>query len=422
MEEFESMDSLKQISKELGIPRYKEQINYIQNEYLAPYAVREPRENSRRFREPQYNLETRSEFQRDRDRIIHSKAFRRLLYKTQVFVNHEGDHYRTRMTHSLEVSQIARGVARSLGVNEDLTEAIALGHDLGHTPFGHAVERLLADLLKNEYGFYHNEQSVRIVDCIETKQGIDPKYGLNLTWEVREGILKHNEDRTKGIYMSLEPDKPSSIEGQIVGLIDTVAYVCHDLEDGISAGLVGEKIEYGLLTKKALDELWEMFDARIESGISSIINRLVTDIVETSCNTLLSNNIDSVEKVRGFNKKIITLGKYREPFSRLKKFVLDFVYSSPMTTIMDVKAEKFIKEIYDSYWKNPKQLPHNEYKKFIDASSENFDKAKERGGNIYVYDGYKTTPARVLCDYIASMTDRFALETYDKLFNPHIKI
>lgn len=189
------------IYSELGTPpRYRDKIEALQDLYLAPYATKRPKEGSRRnSSEKNTNFQTRSEFQRDRDRIIHSSAFRRLMYKTQVFVNHEGDYYRTRMTHSLEVSQIARGIARSLGLNEDLTEAIALGHDLGHTPFGHAVEELLSELLKNEKGFFHNEHSVRVVDIIEQKPGTD-NCGLNLTWEVREGILKHTKDRTQGVY------------------------------------------------------------------------------------------------------------------------------------------------------------------------------------------------------------------------------
>ncbi len=332
------------------------------------------------------------------------------------------------MTHSLEVSQIARGIARSLGANEDLTEAVSLGHDLGHTPFGHAVERLLAGLLKNEHGFFHNEQSVRSVDIVETKLGLDPKYGLNLTWEVREGILKHNEDRTDGIYMSLEPEKPGSIEAQIVSLVDTVAYVCHDLEDGKNAGLIDEVIDSGLLEKKDLADLWGMFDAKYENGVSSVINKLVKDIVDSSWKALLCNNIDSLDKVRthkesSTNNKIIRLEQYKDSFKKLKDFVKQYIYRSPMTTIMDVKAEKFIKEIYESYWKYPKQLPNEIYKKFIDASTEyNINGQKQGDLGIYLYDGYKTTSARVLCDFIASMTDRYALETYDRLFNPHMKI
>jgi len=421
------LDTLSKIEKECGYPRYKAQIEQHQIQYLAPFATKVPKEGSRRFEEPAYNYETRSEFQRDRDRIIHSKAFRRLLYKTQVFVNHEGDHYRTRMTHSLEVAQIARGIARSLGVNEDLVEAIALGHDLGHTPFGHAVESLLSELLKDEQRFYHNEQSVRIVDQIEVKRGLDQKFGLNLTWEVREGILKHNDDRTPGIYKSLEPDKPSGIEGQIVALVDTVAYLCHDLEDGIEAGLFDDAIRHGLLNKRDIDELWDLFDARPENGVSSIINRLVKDIVDSTWHVLRDNNIDSTEKVRAFrdnetNNRVVRVGKYSESFKKLRKFVGKYVYGNTMTAIMDTKAKKFIREIYESYMNNPKQLPGDVYKSFIDVSKANNSESKAAGTWDDFNDGYRLTPARVLCDFIASMTDRYALETYDRLFDPHIKI
>ncbi|HYE81337.1 MAG TPA: dNTP triphosphohydrolase [Clostridia bacterium] len=418
------------IYKELGTPpRYKDKIQAIQDLYLAPYATKLPKEGSRRnSNEKNSNFETRSDFQRDRDRIIHSSAFRRLMYKTQVFVNHEGDFYRTRMTHSLEVSQIARGIARSLGLNEDLTEAIALGHDLGHTPFGHAVEELLSDQLKNEHGFFHNENSVRVVDIIEQKYGTD-NCGLNLTWEVREGILKHTKDHTEGIYEELKPGGPSSLEGQVVALSDTLAYVCHDLDDGINAKLIKESIDEGLLTQGCFDELvYESFGLKPGSGISALINTLIMDLVESSWNTIDTNNITTLEQVRGFTggnvqgNRIIRLGKHEKAFGRLKKFVTEFVYNSPMTTIMDVKARKIVSEIYNTFWSDPKQMPVRIYKKFIDASRtprEGFESCTDSG---WEYGGYVTTPARVLCDYIAEMTDRSALETYDKLFGPFTKI
>ncbi len=407
-----------QIYREIGPqPRYKDKIQAIQDLYLAPYATKLPKEGSRRnSSEMNANFEARSDFQRDRDRIIHSSAFRRLMYKTQVFVNHEGDFYRTRMTHSLEVSQIARGIARSLGLNEDLTEAIALGHDLGHTPFGHAVEELLSERLKNEHGFFHNENSVRVVDIIEQKSGTD-NCGLNLTWEVREGILKHTKDHTVGIYEDLKPTQPSSLEGQVVALSDTIAYVCHDLDDGINVRLIKESIDEGLLTQKAFDELvYENFGLKPGIGISPLINALVLDLVESSWNVLEVNNITTLSQVRSFTdrsvqgNKIIRLGKHEKAFRALKSFVTEFVYNSPMTTIMDVKAKKIVSEIYNTFWDNPKQMPSRIYKKFIDASG------------TPGYDGYMTTPARVLCDYIAEMTDRSALETYDKLFGPFTKI
>lgn len=419
-----------QIHKELGTqPRYKDKIQAIQDLYLAPYATKRPKEGSRRnSNERNSNFEARSDFQRDRDRIIHSSAFRRLMYKTQVFVNHEGDYYRTRMTHSLEVSQIARGIARSLGLNEDLTEAVALGHDLGHTPFGHAVEELLSDLLKNEHGFFHNEHSVRVVDIIEQKAGTD-NCGLNLTWEVREGILKHTKDHTEGIYEDLKPLEPSSLEGQIVALSDTIAYVCHDLDDGINVRLIKESIDEGLLTQKDFDELvYGNFSLRPGSGISALINALVLDLVESSWRVIDTNNINSLEQVRSFTdrtvqgNKIIRLGKHDKAFRALKKFVTEYIYNSPMTTIMDVKAKKIVSEIYGTFWDNPKQLPSRIYKKFIDASGTSRAGFEGTSSVAPGYDGYVTTPARILCDYIAEMTDRSALETYDKLFGPFTKI
>ncbi len=407
-----------QIYREIGPqPRYKDKIQAIQDLYLAPYATKRPKEGSRRNNnEKNSNFEARSDFQRDRDRIIHSSAFRRLMYKTQVFVNHEGDFYRTRMTHSLEVSQIARGITRSLGLNEDLTEAIALGHDLGHTPFGHAVEELLSELLKNEHGFFHNEHSVRVVDVIEQKPGTD-NCGLNLTWEVREGILKHTNDHTEGICEDLKPLEPASLEGQIVAISDTMAYVCHDLDDGINVKLIKESIDEGLLTQKAFDELvYENFGLNPGSGISALINALVLDLVESSWSVIDVNNITTLEQVRSFKdrsvtgNKIIRLGKHEKAFRSLKQFVAEYVYNSPMTTIMDVKAKKIVSEIYNTFWNNPRQMPSRIYKKFIDAS------------RTPEYGGYVNTPARVLCDYIAEMTDRSALETYDKLFGPFTKI
>ncbi len=402
----------------MDLPRYKEEIENVQGMFLAPFATKKPERNSRLNEEyPDTNVETRSAFQRDRDRIIHSKAFRRLMYKTQVFVNHEGDHYRTRMTHSVEVSQIARGIARSLAVNEDLVEAIALGHDLGHTPFGHAVEELLAKKLSDEDGFYHNEQSVRVVDILEerhTANGIVS--GLNLTKEVREGILKHTSDRTEGIYPSLLPNSPSCIEGQIVAIADTIAYICHDLDDGINAGLINRSD--GIIQEQELEALWAQFDIKYDGSVRTIINHLVTDLVETSLGVIIDYNIDSLEKVRGYveqdgTRNIIRLGRYHKAFKALKTFVVNHIYKNSVTNIMDVKAQASIEKIYDTYTDKPEQLPRQIYKKFIMSSNTNTPNG---------YDGYATTPARVLCDYIALMTDRYALETYDKLFNPHTKI
>ncbi|MEG6616636.1 dNTP triphosphohydrolase [Peptococcaceae bacterium 1198_IL3148] len=390
-------------------PKFRDEIEIDQRTLLAPYAVLSPKEGSRLYDEPVINTPTRTEFQRDRDRIIHSKAFRRLMYKTQVFVNHEGDHFRTRLTHSLEVAQIARGIARSLHVNEDLTEAIALGHDLGHTPFGHAVESYLNDQLKNEGGFLHNQNSVRVVELLEEKKGLPFGYGLNLTSEVREGILKHTKDTTK-IYTSLEPEKPGSIEGQIVYFADKIAYITHDLEDGINSGILRDLIESGLLTPKDIDSLWDMFNADQNWGVSSIINKLVVDLVEGTIEHLAELDPKSPEDIRNLNHDVLRLKNYKTQYDTMKQFVEKYIYGSPLAEIMDSKAKRIINRLYRSFSQNPKQLPYDVYAKFCNP-------------DIYPRrDGYYTTPNRILCDFLASMTDRYAILMYSKIFTPTERI
>lgn len=390
-------------------PRYKEEIQVDQKTKLAKYAVIGPKDKSRIYEEDSSNIATRGEFQRDRDRIIHSKAFRRLLYKTQVFVNHEGDHFRTRLTHSLEVSQISRGIARSLNVNEDLAEAIALGHDLGHTPFGHAVESLLEEFLHNEGGFLHNQQSVRVVELLEEKIGIPFGFGLNLTSEVREGIFKHTNDKS-GIFESLEPEKPCHIEGQIVHFSDKIAYITHDFEDGLNSGIFDELIKNGLISREEIDNIWEMFGADPKWGISSLINRLVVDFVEGSIEKLTELNPQSVEEVKNYKQKILCFKNHESNYNYFKKFVEKHVYGSPLASVMDTKAKRIVHRIYNAYSKNPEQLPYDIYAKF--KHPEKYPKR----------DGYYTTPYRILCDFIAGMTDRYAILTYNKLFNPSERI
>ncbi len=405
--------------KDFSRPRYKDEIESIQSEFFAPYAT--IKSVGRRYKEEIYKKETRSEFQRDKDRIIHSKAFRRLLYKTQVFVNHEGDHYRTRATHSMEVAQMARSIARCLGLNEDLAEAISLAHDLGHTPFGHAVEDLLSKDLKEEGGFFHNEHGVRVVDVLEHKPGYPGEdFGLNLTWEVREGILKHTGD-SSGIYKSLNPNQPGSLESQVVAYADKIAYVCHDLEDAISAGIIHQLEENQLVEKGWLEKFWVDFDVEqyhVEKGVSPLIGNLNRILIEETLKVVEKYNIDSVDKVRSFisnpesNNKIVTLGPYENKFSELKRFVYAYIYGSPVVSIMDVKAVRIVKKILQTYKRNPEQLPYeifSLYKKAVES-------------DMQYGDGHKTTPKRVIYDYIASMTDRYAIEEYDRLFNPHSKI
>lgn len=412
------------------LPLSKEKMEQRYTAALASFAVKFPREHSREHIETAREEENRSEFQRDRDRIIHSKAFRRLMYKTQVFVNHEGDHYRTRLTHTLEVAQFARGICKSLALNEELAEAIALGHDLGHTPFGHAVERYLSTKLE-EQGlgkFFHNEQSVRIVDSLEKR--CKEYNGLNLTCEVREGILKHNSSKDRsGIYHKLDFDKVcSTLEGQIVNKVDTIAYICHDLQDGIMSGLVEDAIhknpDFALKMTELKEVIAQLLGGRTEEidftrysdtyFVTSLIHKLIMKITENSVVRLKTYSIHTCEDVREKamqNIEIITFDNHTlEAFQRLKQIIYTSIYGLHTIKTMDEKAVKVISDIYEGLAGNPKLLPPDWYYRYLNCKA---DKA---------YDGAPEDKLRVICDYIATMTDRFALDEHERLFNPRIKI
>lgn len=416
---------------EIKIPREKNAIDEAYGSLLAPYAVKVPKEESRKYPEKIREVENRSDFQRDRDRIIHSKAFRRLMYKTQVFVNHESDHFRTRLTHTLEVAQIARGVCRSLGLNEDLAEAIALGHDLGHTPFGHAVERYLNKEMekRNMRGFFHNEQSVRVVDLLEKR--CSEYHGLNLTYEVREGILKHNKDTT-GVYKSLCcGDVCSTLEGQVVGLVDTVAYICHDLQDGIVSGLVENSMKHNndfleiiIMMKKNVADMIKSNTDKLDFTKSSdtyfidgLIHYFVMNITEQSATNITEWGIKTCDDVISKAKngiKIIDLSKDgNNHFKKLKKAVYESVYCINTIKIMDSKAVTVASDLFNAFQNAPELLPPEELYKYLHYNE--IIKVQE-------YDGYRTNELRVICDYIAGMTDRFALEEHDRITNPRIKI
>lgn len=395
---------------------------------LAPYATQYARENSREFEEASRNEENRSDFQRDRDRIIHSKAFRRLMYKTQVFVNHESDHFRTRLTHSLEVAQFARGISKSLGLNEELAEAIALGHDLGHTPFGHAVEKLLSNRLQEAGGFFHNEQSVRIVDFLETRC---PDYrGLNLTYEVREGILKHNsvKDRS-GIYKNLNFDKVCfTLEGQIVNKVDTIAYICHDLQDGIESGLVEQAMSRNQTFHEKMKELKDLIAEILQCKtqaldfskysetyfITNLIHKFIMEMTNHSVYNLNKYGIETLEDVRKMaeqNSSIIEFEKEtQERFSAIKHIVYTQIYNLNTIQAMDEKAVLVVKDLMDKFESKPELLPPEWYYRYENILNEK------------AYFGATNSKIRVICDYISTMTDRSALEEHEILFNPRIKI
>jgi dGTPase len=345
----------------------------------------------------------RTEFQRDRERIIHSRAFRRLEYKTQVFINHEGDHYRTRLTHTIEVAQISRTIARALRLNEDLAESIALAHDLGHTPFGHAGERELDQLLKEHGGFEHNRQSLRVVDVLEKNySGFD---GLNLTWETREGIVKHSSPYDHPGTELFAPQEQPSLEAQIIDLADEIAYNNHDLDDGISSGLIHIDEVTGLhIWHIARDRFGEKSPGDVKlmvrGIIRNIINLLVSDLLETTQIAARTMGVTSYDQVRSAGKKIVGISAHvAEANGELKAFLRSRLYQHYKVARMTMKAQKVVRELFTIYTGHPDTLP-GDYQERIR------------------HDGV----IRTASDYIAGMTDRFALEEHNKLTDPMIRV
>jgi len=361
---------------------------------LAPFASFSCKSKGRQYKEKEH--EYRTAFQRDRDRVIHSTAFRRLGYKTQVFVNHEGDHYRTRLTHSIEVAQISKTLARILSVNEDLAETVALAHDLGHGPFGHATETALSKLMKNHGGFDHNEQSVRVVEVLEDRY---PAFlGLNLTWEVLNGMRKHDKAR-KG--------KALSLEGQIADAADDIAYNAHDLDDGLRAGFFTEK------DLSAHVPFWKEIYTRIEKqhkkgsiyhkrlmAIRVIINWQVDEMVKNTRKNLKKHHIETYEDVMKCKAQLVCFNEtMKRKMLGVRQFLNDQLYHHYRVARMTDKAQRFIEEIFRVYEKSPKTLPTHFY------------------GQIK-----KTGLYRAICDYIAGMTDRYALDEYRRLFAPYERV
>jgi len=378
----------------------QEKIREYEDLILAPYAAKSEESRGRAYSEEEHPY--RSNYQRDRDRVVHSAAFRRLEYKTQVFVNHEGDYYRTRLTHTLEVAQIARTIASALRLNVDLTEAIALAHDLGHTAFGHSGEEALNELMSKDGGFNHNQHGLRVVDYLEDKYPDFP--GLNLTWEVREGIIKHSTVFDVAAKVKeFSKYASASLETQVVDIADEIAYDNHDLDDGLTSGLIREADLSGLA-------IWRDIDKNISKRyrdispkkrryliIRSLINLQVTDLIRQTEDSVSKLKLKSSEDARKINKKIVTFSpnmlKLREP---LRAFLMEGLYHHYRVVRMSIKAKRFIQELFKVYVNNPKQLP-------LDVQ-EKMPK-----------DGIK----RAVCDYIASMTDRYALDEYKKLFTPY---
>ncbi len=376
---------------------------------LAPYAADPARSRGRRHREPPPG--TRTQYQRDRDRIIHSSAFRRLEYKTQVFVNHEGDLFRTRLTHSLEVAQIARTLARNLSLNEDLCEAIALAHDLGHTPFGHAGQDALNECMRLFGGFEHNAQSLRVVDELEDKYA--SFRGLNLTFETREGILKHcslRRARELGeIGQRFLKKRQPGLEAQLANLADEIAYSNHDIDDGLRARLISfEQLEQVPLVQRHLREANKAYrdlspKQRRHETIRRLINTLVTDLTVTSRANLLRSAPQSIDQVRLLKKPLIAFSaELRAQATGLNQFLREHLYRHHQVYRMTVKAQQVLQELFAAFFDKPRLMPPEDFEAAVAA--------EKTGG--------EAGRARIVADFIAGMTDRYALDEHERLFDP----
>jgi dGTPase len=369
---------------------------------LAPYAANEAQSPGRRYDE--HAAKYRSEYQRDRDRIIHSTAFRRLVYKTQVFVNHEGDLYRTRLTHSLEVSQIGRSVATALSLNEALTEAICLAHDLGHTPFGHAGQDALNDCMREYGGFEHNLQSLRVVDELEAKYAEFP--GLNLMFETREGILKHcskaNARQLGDVGQRFLDREQPSLEAQIADISDAIAYNNHDVDDGLRAGLLSlEQMRAQPLFAAGYDDVQrrypELDDRRIiYETIRRMIGTVVTDLIENTRANIDGVAPASVEDVRKAGRVLVAFSdEIRDQHVSLKRFLQQHLYSHEKKLEMTRRAQRIVRELFELYSGDTTLLPSE----FAVRAAET-----DQAGR-----------ARVVADYVAGMTDRYAIAEHERL-------
>ncbi len=360
---------------------------------------------------PEEESPHRNPYQRDRDRIIHSTAFRRLEYKTQVFVNHEGDHYRTRLTHSIEVAQIARSICRAMRLQEDLAEAVALAHDLGHTPFGHSGQDALDAVMRDYGGFEHNRQSLRIVESLERKYAAFP--GLNLSYETREGIVKHHSPFDMPRNHDLDHyhlQEQASLEAQIGNLADEIAYNNHDIDDGYRAGMLSiEGLRELELFGRHYEEVEQRFpDAperlRVNETVRRMINFLIVDVIAETERRIGEAGVESFADVRRARQALVGFSKpVRRMNGELKKYLYRHMYRHYRVARMASKAERVIRDIFRIYMENPAMLPS--------AQQRELALAKENG------DIGPACQARIIADYIAGMTDRYALEEYERLFD-----
>lgn len=375
----------------------RQKLEEIENQSLASYGLRSSQSKGRKYEdhEPDY----RTSFQRDRDRILHTTAFRRLEYKTQVFINYEGDYFRTRLTHTLEVAQIGRTLARALGANEDLVEAICLAHDLGHPPFGHSGEVILNKLMKDFGGFDHNKQSLRIVTKLEKRY--EDFAGLNLTWEVLEGIVKHETEYDVSDASDFDPELRGHLEAQLANVSDELAYTAHDLDDGLRSGMITPAMLSGIEIWEILRENinWknnELSDLNRHRLIRHLIGMLVSDVVSATSDEITKSKVKSVLDLQKLDHNVAKHSPEMHRRNReLKDFLYNKLYRHYRVVRMAVKAERTITELFNAYREEPSMLGDS-FQALID----------------------KRGLERTVTDYIAGMTDRYAVEEYQKLFDP----
>ncbi len=378
----------------------RQKLEEIEDQSLAPYGMRSKNSRGRAYlgNEPAY----RTAFQRDRDRILHTTAFRRLEYKTQVFINYEGDYFRTRLTHTLEVAQIGRTIARALGGNEDLTETICLAHDLGHPAFGHSGEVALNRLMKDHSGFDHNKQSLRIVTKLEQRY---PEFsGLNLTWEVREGMVKHESEYDISDASDYDPDLRGNLEAQIANVADELAYTAHDLDDGLRSGMITPSQLEGIALWEILAETFNWRGPVLDElarhrMIRHLIGIEVSDVIKATDTRLKESGAQSPEEIQRLSYNVLG---HSEDMTRRNRELKDFLYTKlyrhPRVVRMAVKAERIMGDLFNAYINEPAILPSH-----IQAYLE------------------QRSLERTACDYLAGMTDRYAVDEHRKLFDPSIK-
>jgi dGTPase len=378
------------------MPRTREELEELERQNLAPYAQLSAESRGRKYREAP--PEWRTQYQRDRDRVIHSRAFRRLEYKTKVFLNGAGDHFRTRLTHTMEVAGISRNIARALKLNEDLAETIALAHDLGHSPFGHKGEAVLSRLMKRHGGFEHNRQSLRIVEELEQKY---PRFrGLNLSWEVREGLVKHYTAYDHPSKRAGFPAKSSSLEAQVANLADEIAYYSHDLDDGLDSGLLSEtQLKREVRFWRKANQIVEREYGRLPDEcrryfiIRCIIDLQVKDVVGTTEQHILESEVNSADRVRLQPKPLVQYSPERRKLNlELRDFLYKNLYYNPTVNEPHIRARRILEELFRYYTSHHAAL-----------------------GTLARQGARRDGWARAICDYLAGMTDRYAIKEHQRL-------